>query len=167
MATVIGDICKIRDILVSDNDRLIAVSHVKYQQLADKIRNAINKKTEEPKYEMDFTAQDLREMADEIIIVLKRWEKFLDAKNQTSWFLTKIKENDGKANVKEYIKIIVPYLRGRFMLVALHSLCIYTATMLYLIEESDNDEFAIKYTERIKRNRFATEAVDSVFGNLS
>lgn len=163
MAQVISDLCKVRDILASGEDKKIAISHIKYQQLADKIRIAINKKTVDKKYEMDITAQDLRELSEDIKKVLTRWETFLDGKNQTSWFLNRTDNNDGKANVKCYIDTITPYLRARYNLVALDSLCIFTSTMLYLIEVADGDEFAIKHTERIKRNRQVTDTIDSIF----
>lgn len=161
MAQVISDLCKVRDILVSDNDKKIAISHIKYLQLADKIRSIVNKKTVDKDYEMDITAQDLRELSSDIKTVLNRWETFMNGKNQTTWVIDKAV--DGKINVKSYTDTITPYLRARFNLVALDSLCIYTSTMLYLIEIADGDEFAIKNTERVKMNRQIVDNIDSIF----
>ena len=162
MAQVISDLCKVRDILASDNDKKIAINHIKYQMLADKIRVNINKKTMDKNFDIDITAQDLRELSEDIKKVLARWETFMNGNNQTAWFL-----NQGKVNVTEYQKTIIPYLRARFILVALDNLCIFTSTMLYLIEVADEDEFALKHTERVKRNKSIVDSVDSVFGNLT
>lgn len=165
MVRVISDICKIRDLLNSGKDNFIASRSCMYDQLTEKLRQLIRTKINDKNYEMDITAQDLRELSMDIKAVLRKWNGLFDAKNQTSWLLSKVDTN-GKLVVQEYTDKVIPYLRARFRLTALLNVSDYFSVLLYAIEMADVDEFAIKHTERVKATRQTLDSLDSVFNYI-
>ena len=157
MARIIREICKIRDIMISGNDKLIsdpryASASGLYEKTALKLKDVIKKKVNEPDYELDITSQDLRELANDIKSVLKRWEETLDAETNIQWLLTLI-DKDRKLNLQPYIDKALPTMIARVdsarYLTGLLNIAEYMAVYLYMLELNTGDEFAIKMTERL------------------
>lgn len=156
VARIIREICKIRDILTSGDDKKIsdpryADASGLYERTSWKLREVIKKKSIEPDYELDITSQDLRELAEDIKAVFKRWETELDAETNIKWLLTCI---DDKRNLdlNPYIAKAMPLMVARVntsrYLVGLLNIAEYMAVFLYMLELSTGDEFALKFTER-------------------
>lgn len=157
MARIIREICKIRDIMISGDDKLIsnpryADASGLYERTALKLKDVIKKKVNEPQYELDITSQDLRELAGDIKAVLKRWEETLDAETNTKWLLTLI-DKDRKLNLQPYIDKALPTMIARVdsarYLIGLLNIAEYMAVFLYMLELNTGDEFAINMTERL------------------
>ena len=160
MARIIKEICKIRDILISGDDKKIsnpryADASGLYERTSWRLRDVIKKKTQEPDYELDITSQDLRELAADIKAVFKRWEKTLDAETNTKWLLTCIDESRN-LDLNPYINKALPTMIARVntsrYLVGLLNMAEYMAVFLYMIELANVDEFALKFTERFENN---------------
>jgi hypothetical protein len=157
MARIIKDICKIRDIMISGDDKLISSPWNTepsglYERTSWKLRDVIKKKVNEPDYELDITSQDLRELAKDIKAVLKRWEDTLDAETNIKWMLTQIDEKRN-LNLQPYIDKALPTMIARVdsarFLLGLLNIVEYMAVYLYMLEINCQDKFALKFTERL------------------
>lgn len=156
MVRAIKDICKVRDILASGDDKKIsnpryADASGLYETTAWKIRDVIKKKSFDPDYEIDITSQDLRELAKDIKAVFHRWEETLDADTNIKEVMNSVE--DGKVDMNKVRDKFVPVMVARVntsrYLVGLLNIAEYMAVFLYALEDALCDEFALKYTERL------------------
>lgn len=151
MSNIIDNICKLRDLLVSKDYRKIVFNH----RLIDSIYKEINlntiRKSKDYSYELDFTSQDLRELAKDIRDTFKRWENELSPEKNIKKYIDKVQ--DGKLDIQPMNDKICEYLEYRALnimpLIKLLGLCEGQGAILYFLELASNDKFAITCTERL------------------
>ena len=157
MSNLLDRICKIRDILeLKQYDRLGYVRQLA-TKIFDEVHIQMTRKSKDYNYELDFTSQDLRETAKAISDTLKRWDNVMNPEKQIKKLSKNaliIKEERKKViNLNNYMDEVLPIMRYRRdytqVLTELLSLLEYHAVFLYYIEDVSNDEFAIKYTQRV------------------
>lgn len=157
MTKLLDNICKIRDILeFKQYDKLGYIRQLS-QSIFDEVHRNMARKSNDYNHELEFTSQDLRETAKAISDTLKRWEEIMNPTKQIKKLSKNallLKEEKKKViNLNDYMVEVLPIMRYRRdyapMLTELLSLLEYHSVFLYFIEEVSNDEFALKYTERI------------------
>ena len=78
MSKIIDNICRARDILqirdISELNKKLKFQRSLFQAIFNECHRHLSRKTKDYSYELDFTSQDLRELAQDIRNVLKRWE---------------------------------------------------------------------------------------------
>lgn len=151
MGRLIDAICRIRDVLENKNYKKLAYCRRDIQTIFDEVHRNIRRKTMDYKYKLDFTAQDLRELAQNISDTFKRWDGEMNPEKN----IKKILKEDiigNTVNFEPYITRITPVMEYRRdyaqVLTELRSLMEHHATYLYFLEEASKDEIALKYTER-------------------
>lgn len=152
MARITDNICKLRDILENKDYKQLIYSQKLIKNIFDEVHRNMARKSLDYNYQLEFTSQDLRELAQDISSTFKRWDdKLCPEKNIKG--LLKVVEG-GKLNFEQFTKETTPYMEYRRdniqILTELRSLLEYHAVFLYFLEEASNDEFALKYTERVK-----------------
>lgn len=156
MSKIIDNICKLRDIL--EIDVLKEHNYIKlnkqrklFQSTFEDIHKHLSRKTKDYSYELDFTAQDLRELAASIRSVLKHWETLMSPEKNIK-ALKKLVD-DGKLNLEVFTNSKIPILAARRdnvqMMYELLNLCEFHSVFLYYLEYASNDRFAIEHTERL------------------
>lgn len=150
MSNLLDNICKIRDILEYKRDDELNKALPLFRSVFNELHRQIKKRTEDVKHETDFTSQDLREMSANIRATLDRWNTQMNPEKNIKALKKTIV--DGKLDLTEFAEEKIKYLQYRRkytqMLVELLNLCEYHSVFLYFLEEQQNDEFALKYTDR-------------------
>jgi len=156
MSKIIDNICKLRDILEIEilknhNYNKLIYQYGLFKSVFNEMHRHLARKSSDYSYELDFTAQDLRELAADIRAVLKHWETLMNPEKNIKALKKVIEE--GTLNLKEFTESKIPILRARRdnvqMLYELLNLCEFHSVFLYYLEYASNDEFAIKHTERV------------------
>lgn len=153
MTRVLDCICKLRDVLENKDYKKLAF-HIKTMQIIfNEVTRHVKRKGEDYTYELDFTAQDLRELAQDISDTFKRWDQELNPEKN----IKRMKKEDLKdkcMNLNPYLERALPIMEYRRdycpILTELRSILEHHAIFLYFLEEASRDEFALKYTERFK-----------------
>lgn len=119
-------------------------------KLKEEIHRHIAKKAKDYNYELDFTSQDLRELAQDIHSLFKKWDTALCPEKNIKKLLKNMKDN--QIDINPFYEQAIPIMTARTenmqALTELLSLVEYHATFLYMVEEASNDKFALEYTER-------------------
>ncbi len=147
MPKLLDKICFIRNLLEQKQDNKIMYNHGIINTLIEDLNRQSQKKAQDYNHEIDFTAQDLRELAEDIRNTFKRWEyqtnpeklikKF---KGQTDIDLSSVNETLDKF-LNYRITNVLPLTR-------LLCVCEGVAAILYFMELDADDETA-KLTERL------------------
>lgn len=148
MTRLIDNICKLRDILEKKQDSKIVFNHGIINSLIEELTRQATKKARDYNYEIEFTSQDLRELAKDIRDTLKRWsdavipEKLIKkyGKGKTEIDLTEM-----NTVMNEYFKLIALNIQP---LTKLMCICEGHGAILYFLELDADDETA-KLTERL------------------
>lgn len=159
MSRLLDGICYLRDILQQRDYKKIELYRYRITDIRQQLIRMMGKKAADYKFELEFTAQDLRELADDISTLFKYWNNKLDPKknikliaNQSTETVVKGRptKNVDLNSWTESIEDIMKY-RTLFcqQLTELLSICQFFSTYLYFIELASKDEFAINYTERL------------------
>lgn len=147
MTKLLDKICFVRDLLEQKQDEKLKFNHTVINTLIDDLTRQAVKKSKDYNHEIEFTAQDLRELAEDIRNTFKRWEyqtnpekiikKF---KNQTEIDLSKVNDT-----LEKYLNLrttnVLPLTR-------LLGICEGFALILYFME-LDADDKTAKLTERL------------------
>lgn len=151
MTKLLDKICKIRDLMVSKDFSKLKFYNMQMGQLKEEVHRQIRKKATDYNYELDFTSQDLRELSSDIRKCLKRWETAMNPEKNIKALLASIE--DKKINLDPFYNKTIPIMIARTeniqALIELLNLLEYHSVYLYMLEEASNDEFALKYTERL------------------
>lgn len=148
MSNLIDKICKARDIISSGDSKKIIYYHMKFKQLAEEISRQLAKKVEGSKnYELDFTYQDLQELAEDIKRLIKRWDYATDIKRNILR-IKKQKEFNVSKDLEDFAKVIDIESHNIQSLVSLKLVSEHLAIILYFMEECYEDDFALQYTKR-------------------
>lgn len=151
MTKLLDKICFIRDLITQKQYEKLKFYKYHIQQLKEEIHRQLKKKSQDYSYELEFTSQDLRELAKDIRDMLKRWENIMNPEKN-------IKEVDknrtgNQININLYSDKVIPIMKTRTEciqpLMELLSLIEYHSVYLYYVEEASNDEFALQFTERV------------------
>lgn len=150
MSNLLDNICKIRDILEYKRDDELKKAFPLFRSVFNELHRQIKKRTEDAKHETDFMSQDLREMSASIRATLNRWNTQMNPEKNIKALKKTIV--DGKLDLEEFAEEKIKYIQYRRkytqMLVELLNLCEFHSVFLYFLEEQQNDEFALKYTDR-------------------
>lgn len=148
MTRLLDNISKLRDILEYKQDSKLVYSHKIINSLTEELTRQAVKKARDYSYEIEFTSQDLRELAKDIRDTFKRWEYQTNPERLIKKFrgVEKVDLTEVNANLDKYLHYrsenIVPLTR-------LLGICEGYGIILYFMELDAGDEFAIKYTERL------------------
>lgn len=148
MSKLLDKICKIRDLFTSKDYNKFKFHKMELLQLKEDIHRQIKKKSEDYNHQLDFTSQDLRELADDLRDVLNDWSNTMSPiKN-----IQDIAINDGVVNINLFMDKVIPIMIARTenmqSMTELLNLIEYHSVFLYYIELASNDEFALKYNVR-------------------
>lgn len=147
MTKLLDKICFVRDLLEQKQDEKLKFNHTVINTLIDDLTRQAVKKSKDYNHEIEFTAQDLRELAEDIRNTFKRWEyqtnperiikKF---KNQTEVDLSNVNDT-----LEKYLNLrttnVLPLTR-------LLGICEGFGIILYFME-LDADDKTAKLTERL------------------
>ena len=150
MAKITDNICKLRDILETKDYSKLKYSYKLIKDIFCEVHRHMAKKSVDYKYELEFTSQDLRELAQDISTAFKRWDdKLCPEKNIKALLKTVV---GGKLNFEEFTNNTIPFMEYRRdniqLLTELRSLLEYHAVFLYFLEETSKDKIALECTER-------------------
>jgi hypothetical protein len=151
MSNVIENICRLRDIIENKDYKRLAYSRKIMTSIFEEIHRHLGRKAQDYKYELDFTAQDLRELAQDIRNMFKRWDNVMCPEKNIKELTKNMKDNT--IDFDSFSKKVIPYMEYRrdnvYALIELLSLLEYHSVYLYYLELASNDEFAIKCTQRL------------------
>lgn len=151
MSNLLDKICALRDLIASKQYSKFKFHKMQILQLKEEIHRHIKKKAENYKHELEFTSQDLRELAEDIHKMFNDWQDFMNPAKHIKAIGTDIK--DGQLDFTPYQDEVIPLMTARTeciqALAEILSLVEYHAVYLYFLELASNDEFAIKCTERV------------------
>lgn len=148
MTNLIYNICKLRDILENKQDSKIIFNHKIINSLIEELTRQATKKAKDYNYEIEFTSQDLRELAKDIRDTLKRWsdavipEKLIKKYGKGK---TEIDLKEMNDTMNNYFNLIV---NNVLPLTRLLCICEGHGAILYFMELDADDETA-KLTERV------------------
>ncbi|MCM1338974.1 MAG: hypothetical protein NC191_04825, partial [Muribaculaceae bacterium] len=141
----------LRDLIASNQYNKFKFHKMQILLLKEEIHRHIKKKAQNYKHELEFTSQDLRELAEDIHKMLNDWQDFMNPAKHIKSIGTNIK--DGQLDLTSYQDKVIPLMTARTECIQafaeILSLVEYHAVYLYFLELASNDEFAIKCTERI------------------
>lgn len=160
-------ICKLRDFF-ENNDIYYISKKLPYQrglmqQIFNDVHRRLNKRATEYetvkfnkefniKQELDFTSQDLRELAQDIRNVFKKWENEMNPEKNIKALKKQITDS-GQLNFHNFTeqKMIIITARRDFVqpMLELLNMLEFHGVYLYYLEIASKDEFAIKCTERL------------------
>lgn len=150
MTKLLDKICKVRDLVTSKDYGKLKFYKMEILKLKEEIHRHIGKKAKDYSYELDFTSQDLRELAQDIHGLFKKWDTALCPEKNIKKLLKDMKNN--QININPFYEQTIPMMTARMeniqALTELLNLVEYHAVFLYMVEEASNDTFALKYTER-------------------
>ena len=147
MTKLLDNICKLRDILEYKQDSKIVFAHKIINDLTEELTRQAIKKAKDYSYDIEFTSQDLRELAKDIRDTFKRWGYQTNPERLIKKFKgqTQIDLSEVNATLDKYLRYrnenIIPLSR-------LLSICEGHSVILYFMELDSDDEIA-KYTERL------------------
>lgn len=151
MSNLLDQICAMRDLVTSKEYNKLKFYKMKILQLKEEIHRQVKKKAEDYSHELEFCAGDLRELAQEINEMLNDWQKIMFPDDNIKSIYENIKDN--QIDLQSYQDTVIPIMKTRTeamqALIELLNLIEYHAVYLYYLEIASNDEFALKYTERI------------------
>lgn len=152
MTQVIDRICKLRDAVTSKNDNKLVFYHGIVDKLADELKRHLQKKVDDYSYQLDFTSQDLRELAQDIRSMFKRWDTTMNPEKN----IKHIYKNDVKGEhltLQPHFDKVLPVITARrdntAKFTELLSILEHFGVVLYYFEIAAEDEFATNYTERL------------------
>ena len=152
MTQVIDRICKLRDAVTSKNDNKLVFYHGIVDKLGDELKRHLQKKVDDYSYQLDFTSQDLRELAQDIRSMFKRWDTIMNPEKN----IKHIYKNDVKGEhltLQPHFDKVLPVITARrdntAKFTELLSILEHFGVVLYYFEIAAEDEFAINYTERL------------------
>lgn len=151
MTKLLDKICLLRDVITQKQYNKLKFHKMNILMLKEELHRHIKKKALDYKHELEFTSQDLRELAKEIRDMFKRWENTMSPEKN----IKEIYNNrDGnKINIDKYSDKVIPIMTARTEtmqpLIELLSLIEYHSVYLYYLEMAAKDEFALNYTERV------------------
>ena len=152
MPQVIDRICKLRDAVTSKNDNKLVFYHGIVDRLADELKRHLQKKVDDYDYELDFTSQDLRELAQDIRTMFKRWDTAMNPEKN----IKHIYKNDVTGEhltLHPHFDKVLPVITARrdntAKFTELLSILEHFGVVLYYFEIAAEDEFATNYTERL------------------
>lgn len=165
MAKTIDNICKLCDILEYKQHEKYGYIRLLAQSIFDEVSKYMKRKSEDYSYELCFTSQDLRLLSKAIGDTFKRWDDIMNPEKQIkklSKDMLIIKEEKKKViDMNKYMERALPIMEYRRdytqVLTELRSIIEYHAVFLYYLEEVSNDEFALKYTERLVKEEIHKE----------
>lgn len=150
MTKLLDKICKVRDLVTSKDYGKLKFYNMQMLQLTNEIHRQVAKKTRDYSYELDFTSQDLRELAQDIHSLLDKWETAMCPEKNIKKILKDVK--DGQADLNPFFDTTIPVIKARGQsikeLTELLNMVEYHAVYLYMVEEASNDKFALDFTER-------------------
>ena len=151
MSKIIDNICKLRDALASKEYSKLIFLRPLFQAVFDEMHRHLVRKTKDYSYNLDFTSQDLRELAKDIRSLLKKWETEMSPEKNIKALYKSVK--DQRIDFDSFTKAKVPIMAARRdniqMLYELLNLAEYHSVFLYYLEIASSDEFAMNYTERL------------------
>lgn len=151
MSNLLDKICALRDLIASKQYNKFKFHKMQILQLKEELHRHIKKKAENYKHELEFTSQDLRELAEDIHQMFNDWQDFMNPAKHIKVIGTNIK--DGQLDFTPYQDEVIPLMKARTESIQafaeILSLVEYHAVYLYFLELASNDEFAIKCTERV------------------
>lgn len=153
MSRVLDLICKCRDVLADRPEKLRGYvgTGALFDQMVDCAHREIARKSHDHKRELDFSSQDLMELAQDIQGVLKRWEDKMNPKKNIKNLLREVK--DGKLSFHNFTeeKTQIMALRRDTIVGLTKTLSVleFHSVFLYFLEETAQDDI-IKYLDRIK-----------------
>lgn len=151
MSKLIDKICNLRDIIADKKYHKLKYCKMELLCLKEEIHRQMSKKASDYNHNLDFTAQDLRELAKDISSMLTEWSNIMNPDDN----IKEVKEisETGVFNIEHYQNKVIPIMQARTIsmqpLIELLNLIEYHAVFLYYLELASNDEIAIKYTERV------------------
>lgn len=152
MTRVIDRICKLRDAVTSKNDNKLVFYHGIVDRLCIDLKRHLQKKIDDYDYELDFTSQDLRELAQDIRSMFRRWETVMNPEKNVK-YIHKNDITDGNLTLQPHFDKVLPVITARrdniSKFTELLSLCEHFGVVLYFCEIAAEDEFAINCTERL------------------
>lgn len=151
MTKLLDKICKVRDLVTSKDYSKLKFYNMEILKLKEEINRQITKKTNDYSYQLDITSQDLRELAQDIRSLLKKWEVAMSPEKNIKKLLKEV-DADDKIDMDNFYKRVIPIMTARTesiqTLTEFLNIVEFYATFLYMVEEASNDKFALKYTER-------------------
>lgn len=152
MTQVIDKICKLRDAVTCKQDNKLVYYHGIVDKLGDELKRHLQKKMNNYSYELDFTSQDLRELAQDIRSMFKRWDTIMNPEKNIK-HIYKNNVNGENLTLQPHFDKVLPIMRARCQNIAkfteLLSIIEHFGVVLYFFEIAANDEFAIRCTERL------------------
>lgn len=149
MTRILDNISKLRDILEYKQDKKIVFSHKIILDLIEELTRQAIKKARDYSYELDFTSQDLRELAEDIRNTFKRWGYYTNPERLIKKYGKDKKEIDLSKMNDELNKYLELRTLNTLPLMRLLGICEGQGAILYFMELASDDEFAIKYTKRV------------------
>lgn len=150
MTKLLDKICFVRDLLISDKYEKLKFYKMEIFQLKEEIYRQIKKKSQDYSYNLDFTSQDLRELTQDIRNLLNKWDGIMSSELNIKKLLNNMENN--QIDINPFYEKIIPIMIARMEniqpLTELLNIAECHAVFLYMLEESSNDSFALKYTER-------------------
>lgn len=151
MSKLLDNICKIRDLVNSKDYSKLKFHQMTMLKLKEEIHRQMSKKAQDYKHELEFTSQDLRELAQDIRSLLKRWETAMNPEKNIKRMAKNTINNT--IDFSNYTNTVIPIMTVRTetmqAITELLNLIEYHAVYLYFLEMASNDEFAINFTERL------------------
>lgn len=151
MSNLLDKICALRDLISKRQYSKLKYYKMGILQLKEEIHRQMTKKAADYSHELEFFAGDLRELAQEINQMLNEWQKIMDPDTNIKAIY---EAKDGvNIDLQAYQDKVIPIMKTRTetmqALIELLNLIEYHAVYLYYLEYASNDEFAIKYSERV------------------
>lgn len=151
MSKLLDRICAVRDLITTKQYSKLKFHKMQLLQLKEEIHRQMKKKAQDYKHELDFTAQDLRELAADINGMLNDWQAVMTPDENIKLVYDNRKGNG--IDLTLFQDKVIPIVQARTetiqALTELLSFIEYHAVYLYFVELASDDEFAIKFTERI------------------
>ena len=155
MSQIIDNICKLRDIFSSKDYKKLNYARGTMQKVFEEVHRNMARKARDYKYELEFTSQDLRELAQDIRSMLKRLDTDMNPEKNIKEIAknSKLVNDKKQINMDDYMNKALPLMAFRRDNIAaiteLLSLMEYHSVYLYYLEMASNDEFALRCTERL------------------
>ena len=150
MTKLLDNICKVRDLDTSKDYGKLKFYNMEILKLKEEINRQITKKTNDYSYQLDITSQDLRELAQDIHSLFKKWDTALCPEKNIKKLLKNMKDN--QIDINPFYEQAIPIMTARAgniqALTEFLNIVEFYATFLYMVEEASNDKFALEYTER-------------------
>ena len=149
MSKLLDKICILRDIIADKKYDKLRFHTATMLSLKEDIHRQLKKKEVNLEHEIDFTSQDLRELAQELRQTLKYWDDIMCPDDN----IRKIKVTNKIIDMTEFSNTTIPVMVARSdsikSLIELLNIIEYYAVYLYYVEIATNDELVLKCTERL------------------